>query len=145
MGTRHALLLAGIFGSITLGACQPNATTVPNIGMLSIARDAARFAISSSTDTTVVFRQAEARWLRGGMRGSVVDPLQRDAFIARITIQQVDTGGIVALIAGGVSPVKETHIVLFEKPAIVWWRDKRFWLGAAGGVVVGITGASAAK
>ncbi len=116
-----------------------------NLAAISIARDAARFAVVASTDSTVKFRPAEVRWLRPGMRGYVVDPLLRDALIARLTIQRVDTSGTVAVIAGGVSPVEVTHVVLFEKPTLKWWRDKRFWFGVGAGVVTGIAATSASK
>ena len=139
------MLLLAALGANTLVGCKHSATAAPHRGTLSIARDAARFAIAASTDSTVTFRHVEVRWLRPGMRGYVVDPLQRDALIARLTIQRVDTNGTIAAIAGGVSPVALTHIVLFEIPAKNWWRDKRFWFGAGVGVVTGIVAASASK
>ena len=122
----------------TLGACHLKSPTAHAIGALSIARDAARFAIAATTDSTVTFRSIEVRWLRPGMRGHVVDPSHRDALIARLTIQRVDTSGTIASIAGGVSPVALTHVVLFERPSVAWWRDKRFWMGAGVGAVTGI-------
>ena len=128
---------------ITLSACQHSSTPARNIGTLSIARDAARFAVLASTDSTVTFRSAEVRWLRAGMRGHVVDPTQRDALIARLTIQRVDSSGTIAIIAGGVSPVALTHVVSFERPTVAWWRDKRFWIGAGAGAVTGIVASSA--
>lgn len=83
--------------------------------------------------------------MKPGMSGYVVDPAQRDALVARLTLQRFDSAGSMAAIVGGVSPVTLTHVVLFEKPAIRWYRDKRFWLGTGSGLVLGIAGASAAK
>ena len=139
------MLTAAALCASTLGACQHKPAPARNITTFSIARDAARFAVAASTDSTVTFRPAEVRWLRPGMRGLVVDPLLRDALIARLTVQRVDTIGIIATIAGGVSPVALTHVVLFEQPAIAWWRDRRFWFGAGAGVVTGIVATSAIK
>lgn len=112
---------------------------------MSLARDAARFAVAAATDTSVTFRAAEVRWLRTGMRGYVVDPGSRDALVARLTIQKLDTGVVFAAIVGGVSPVAATHVVLVEKPAVAWWRDKRFWFGTGAGLVTGIAAAASAK
>lgn len=132
-----------VFG--TLAACHHATAPALNLATLSIARDAARFTISAATDSSVTFRAAEVRWLRFGMRGYVVDPMQRDALIARVTVQHIDSVSVIATIAGGVSPVALSHVVLFERPAIAWWRDKRFWLGAGAGAVTGIIATSAAK
>ncbi|MBC8086998.1 MAG: hypothetical protein H7Z40_07005 [Phycisphaerae bacterium] len=79
------------------------------------------------------------------MRGHAVDPTQRDALIARLTIQQVDTGGIVAIIDGRVAQVSTTHVVLMVRPAIAWWKDKRFWLGAGAGAAAVVVGAAASR
>ena len=139
------MVTAAVLCASTLSACQHKTIPALNIGTLSIARDAARFAIAAATDSTVTFRSVEVRWLRPGMRGHVVDPLQRDALIARLTIQRVDTSGTIASIAGGVSPVALTYVVLFERPTVAWWRDKRFWMGAGAGAVTGIVATSASK
>lgn len=77
------------------------------------------------------------------MRGHAVDPTQRDALIARLTIQRVDTAGVFAIINGRVSQVSTTHVVLMVKPALPWWKDLRFWYGAGAGVATGaLIGAS---
>lgn len=128
-----------------IGACQTTSPLERERNRLSIRRDASRFVVASSTDSTVTFRPVEARWLKKGMRGYVVDPMQRDVLIARLTIQRVDTGGTIAVIDGGVAPVVMTHVVLVERPALVWWKDKRFWGGAGAGVAAGIIAASASK
>ena len=121
-----------------LGACHVTTPVERERSRLSIRRDASRFVVASSTDSTVTFRPIEARWLKRGMRGYVVDPLQRDALIARLTIQRIDTGGVTAVIDGGVSPVVPTHVVLVEQPASAWWHDRRFWAGVGGGALAGV-------
>lgn len=119
---------------IGMTACHASTPLERERSRLSIRRDASRFVVASSTDSTVTFRPVEARWLKRGMRGYVVDPLQRDALIARLTIQRVDTAGAVAVIDGGVSPVVISNVVLVERPQPAWWQDKRFWIGAGTGV-----------
>jgi hypothetical protein len=104
-----------------------------------IPRDAARFSISTTNDTMVVFRPLEARWLRVGMRGHAVDPQQRDALIARLTIVSIDTGSVVAKITGQVSQVSATHVVLMVRPRVSWWHDSHFWLGAVTGIVASVS------
>lgn len=145
IAARRTAIVALWLGASALVGCQHKTTPELNLATLSIARDAARFAVAASTDSSVTFRPAEVRWLRPGMRGHVVDPSQRDALIARLTIQRVDTGGTIATIAGGVSPVQLTHVVLFEKPPTSWWRDRRFWLGSGAGIVAGVIATSASK
>lgn len=141
---RRAVFTAWVV-AVSLVSCHPSASVDRERGRLSIRRDASRFVVASSTDSTVTFRPVEARWLRIGMRGYVVDPLQRDALIARLTIKHVDTSGTVAVIDGGVSPVVLTHVVLVERPATAWWHDKRFWFGAGAGALTGIVVSSASK
>lgn len=82
--------------------------------------------------------------MKRGMRGHAVDPTQRDALIARLTIQQVDTSGVTAVIEGSVSRVSTTHVVLMVKPAQSWWRDLRFWWGAGAGAAAAAVVAIAA-
>ncbi len=103
-----------------------------------IPRDAARFSISAADDSTVTFRPVEARWIRVGMRGHAVDPLQRDALIARLTIVRADTTAIVAQITGQVSRVTASHVVLLVRPSKPWWKDRRFWVGTGAGTMLGV-------
>ena len=115
------------------------------LSSLQIPRDAARFSIATTTDSTVVFRPIEARWLKSGMRALTVDPAQRDALIARLTIKRVDTSGVLASIDGRVAQVSTSHVVLVVRPSITWWRDKRFWFGAGAGVAAGALAAGTAR
>jgi hypothetical protein len=120
-------------------ACHRGAPVAADFatGPTAIPRDAARFSITSSNDTTVVFRPLEAKWVRAGMRAHAVDPLQRDAIIARLTILHVDTANVVARITGQVSPVSVNHVVLVVRPRVAWWHDLHFWLGAGAGAALG--------
>lgn len=126
-------------------ACSRTSAVEREQARFRIPRDAARFSISTTNDSTVTFRPIEVKWLRVGMRGHAVDPTQRDALIARLTIQRMDTSGIVAMIDGRVAQVSTTHVVLMVKPTIPWWKDKRFWGGSLGGIVVGALVGSGVK
>lgn len=132
-----------VFGAVA--GCHRAAPPRPSLAALSIARDAARFAVTAANDSTVSFKQAEVRWFRPGLRGYVVDPMQRDALVARVTVKRLDSITTIANIDGAVGPVALTHLVLFEQPATAWWRAKRFWLGAGIGAVAGAAGATIAK
>lgn len=80
------------------------------------------------------------------MSGRVVDPVQGDALIAQITIEKIDQNSSRATIVGAVSPVTAaSHVILFEKPAKSWWRDNRFWIGAAAGAAAGVIAGSSSK
>jgi hypothetical protein len=131
-------------GLVSIAGCHRSSTAREQV-TLGIPRDAARFSISTTSDSTVTFRPVEVRWLKVGMRGHAVDPTQRDALIARLTIQRLDSTGAVATIDGRVAQVSTTHVVLMVKPSVSWWRDKRFWTGIGTGVLAGVVGASAAR
>ncbi|MEP6765383.1 MAG: hypothetical protein ABJB66_13780 [Gemmatimonadaceae bacterium] len=130
---------------LMLAACQHQTTQPEAIAPVSnrMPRNPARFLIDSASDTTVVFRGSEAHWLRVGMRANVVDPAQRDALIARVTIMSVDTARVVATITGKVSQVSASHAVLIALPEKSWWRDHRFWFGAIVGAIAGAFAGSA--
>lgn len=146
---RHHVNRSAMFAAwlimTSLAACHSATPLERERGRLIMRRDAARFVIAASTDSTVTFRPFEAHWLKAGMRGHVVDPTERDALIARVTIQRVDSSGTLAVIDGGVSPVSTKHVVLIERPTLGWWRDKRFWIGAGAGVLTGVIATSASK
>lgn len=139
---RTAMVCAAAAG--TLVGCHSR-TVDRELVNFQIPRDAARFSISTTTDSTVVFRPIEARWLKPGMHGLTVDPSQRDALIARLTIKNVDTSGVLASIDGRVAQVTTSHVVLIVKPALAWWRDKRFWFGAGAGAAAGALAAGATR
>lgn len=119
---------------VTVACRQGTSASVANA---RIPRDAARFTIDSTDDTTVIFRRAEAAWLRPGMKAHAVDPAQSDALLARLTLVKVDTDRVVASITGKVSQISTTHVVLIVRPRTSWWRDHQFLFGAVGGAVLG--------
>jgi hypothetical protein len=110
-----------------------------------IPRDAARFEIESVDDSTARFRPFEATWLRPGMQIYAVDPAHRDALVARLRITRADSGRLVALVTAQVTRLTTDHFLLAVRPAVPWYRTRRFWWGAVSGGVVGATAATIAK
>ncbi len=109
-----------------------NVPTLPRI-----PRDAARFEIDVVDDSTATFRVFEARWMRPGLSAYAVDPTQRDALVARLTIMRREGTTATALVTSQVTRVTAEHFLLVPKPPAVWWRTRQFWLSAAAGGVVG--------
>jgi hypothetical protein len=98
-------------------------------------RNAWRFAITAMTDSTVRFEAADAPWLRPGMTGYAIDPSSRDALVARLSLMGTGGQGYKALITGLRRPVDSTHVVVFLKPSVPWWRTKQYWGGLLTGAV----------
>jgi len=133
-------------------ACQRvGVTTAPNPQRATVARDtpaaptrgknvprdAARFEIDAVDDSTVRFRPLEAHWIRAGMSAYAVDPLRRDALVARLLVQ-VETGDAMsALVTSQTGRVTTSHFLLVPKPAVPWWRERPFWVGAIAGSALG--------
>jgi len=106
-------------------------------GVTRIPRDAARFEIDVVDDSTARFKPREASWVRAGQVAYVVDPMQRDALVARLRVQSVWSGTAVALVTSQVTRVSASHVILMLPPPVPWWRTRRFWLGAMFGAIVG--------
>lgn len=102
-----------------------------------IPRDAPRFEIDSVSDSTATFRVHEAKWVRRGMSSYVVDPLQRDALVARLRIIARDSLSATAVVTSQVSRVKTDHFLLVPKPTVPWWRSREFWAGSILGLTLG--------
>ncbi|MBL0172534.1 MAG: hypothetical protein IPP90_17835 [Gemmatimonadaceae bacterium] len=102
-----------------------------------IPRDAARFEIEVVDDTTARFKPREALWIRDGMTAYAVDPMNRDALVARLRIVSVWNETAVAVITSQVTRVTTRHVVLMTPPVVPWWKARRFWLGTAVGAFVG--------
>ncbi|MEQ1690203.1 MAG: hypothetical protein ABMA00_02870 [Gemmatimonas sp.] len=109
-----------------------------------LPRDAARFEIEVVDDTTVRFKPREALWVQTGMSAYAVDPMSRDAFVARLHIVSVWNETAVAVITSQVTRVTTRHVVLMTPPVVPWWTTRRFWLGVLlGAIVGGVAGAVA--
>ena len=106
-------------------------------GRARIPRNAARFEIEAVTDSSVQFQSHEVDWLRTGMTAYVVDPLHRDALIAKVRVSEVLAARISATISSQVTRVTTDHVLLVSQPTASWWNSRRFWFGALTGSVVG--------
>ena len=102
-----------------------------------IPRDAARFEVDAVDDSTATFRVFESRWLRSGLSAYAVDPINRDALVARLTILRRDSTTATALVTSQVARVTTDHFLLIPPPPTPWWRTKLFWIGTLVGSVVG--------
>ncbi len=110
-----------------------------------IPREAARFEIDSVSDSTATFRIHEARWIERGMSSYVVDPLQRDALVARLRIIARDSVSATALVTSQVARVKVEHGLLVPRPPVPWWRSREFWGGTLLGLTVGAGGVAVGR
>ena len=108
-----------------------------------IPRDAARYEIDAVDDSTATFRVFESRGLRAGLAAYAVDPVHRDALVARLTIVNRDSTTATALVTSQVARVTTDHVLLVPPPPRAWWRTRLFWVGAFVGSAVGV-GTSAA-
>lgn len=107
-----------------------------------IPRDAARFEIDSVTDSTATFRVREAEWVRPGLSSYAIDPVQRDALVARLRIVSRSGASATALITGQVTRVRPEHFLLVVRPPTPWYRARRFWAGTVVGAAVGAAGSA---
>src|SRR6185503_11646843 len=114
---------------VGMSGCFRHASSKEDAPVPRIPRDAARFEISAQNDTAVIFRKMEARWLRNGLQGYAVDPTNRDAIVARLTLIQVDSLEARALITGQVRQVTPKDMILVLRRHRPWWRDLRFLIG----------------
>ena len=113
--------------------------------MKNIPRNAARFEIDAVDDSTARFRRQESQWVRVGMSAYAVDPINRDALVARLRILSVHESDITALVTSQVGRVTTSHFLLITRPEQPWWRSARFWWGAAVGGAVGVAATSLTK
>jgi hypothetical protein len=105
--------------------------------LVRIPRDAARFEIEVVDDSTARFKPREASWVKPGMVALVVDPLNRDALVARTRIVSVWNETAVAVVTSQVTRVTTQHVVLLTPPTVAWWRTSGFWRGLVLGTLLG--------
>ena len=79
------------------------------------------------------------------MSSYVVDPLQRDALVARLRVVSRDSTSATALVTSQVGRVRPEHFLLVVPPAVPWWRTKMFWAGAVLGVTIGAGGVAVSR
>ena len=96
-----------------------------------------RFEITQVGDTTFRFSRGSATWVKDKATGLVVDPRNRDGYIARFTVARVDSGLVTAVITGQRSRVVTEHIAVMAEPPRPWYKGITFWAGTVFGVVIG--------
>ena len=135
------LLLLAMTASCRTATVANGAERMPD----SVPRGAWRFAIASTTDSTVAFAANDATWLRNGMTGYAVDPAHSDAFVANLAIVAAERGRYNALVTGQLRPVDSSHVVVVVRPATPFWRAPQFWTGLLTGAVAATGTALIAK
>jgi hypothetical protein len=100
-----------------------------------------RFELAEVRDSTLTFPLNDARWLRPGTEGIIVDPQRRDALIASIRVVSVTASDATALITGQTTRVTMGHVAIIQRRSRAWYARREFWgglvLGAAIGVIAG--------
>ena len=104
---------------------------------------AVRFEVVAVGDSTFQFLAPDARWLREGMMGIVVDPRRRDVLVARFTLLGVRADTADALVTGQTMRVSTDHVALVARPPVApriirRIERRRFWTGAAVGGALGL-------
>lgn len=85
-------------------------------------------------------------WIKSGMDVYAVDPLNRDALVARLRITSVWNETAVAVVTSQVTSVKTQHVILVVPPVTPWWKSRRFWIGTLlGGTAGGTAGVLIAR
>jgi hypothetical protein len=123
-GLRRLLLAAGV--ATTLAAAPAAAQDLSQ-----------RFSIADVGDTTFTFAIGKTRWVKPRQRGVAVDARERDALVARFRVMAVRRGMATAMITGQTRRVTPAHTVIMTRPPERWYRNPRFWAGAAVGLVGG--------
>jgi len=135
---RAALVTVAVVTVVGGGCHRREGAAAPLMPVLPrIPRDAARFEIDVVDDSTATFRVFESRWLRAGLSAYAVDPANRDALVARLTILRRDSTTATALVTSQVARVTTDHFLLVPPPPTPWWRAKWFWVGTLVGGVIG--------
>ena len=136
---RAALVVVALVTVVGPGCRREPRAAVPLVPVLPrIPRDAARFEIDAVDDSTATFRVFESRGIHAGVAAYAVDPMRRDALVARLTILRRDSATATALVTSQVARVTRDHVLLVPPPPRSWWRSRLFWIGALMGSAVGV-------
>lgn len=99
---------------------------------------AARFEIVAVQDSTFKFTLGRQQWVAPALSGIAVDPMRRDALVARFRVLSVRGDTAVALITGETTRVTDQHVALINVPRAKWWKTASFWRGTILGAVAGL-------
>jgi hypothetical protein len=106
---------------------------------------AVRFAMAVVGDSTIEFRTGTARWVRPGQLGVAVDPMRRDALVARFRVQAVREGSATAVITGQTTALTMDHVAVLDEPRRSAYRTPAFWIGVVIGGALGFIGGAVAQ
>lgn len=99
---------------------------------------AARFEIVAVQDSTFSFLVGRQRWVAPSHHGIAVDPMKRDALVARFRVLGVRGDTATALITGETTRVTDQHVALINVPRQTWWKSSAFWRGTILGGIAGL-------
>lgn len=131
------LLVAGLSACAHTSGAGPGSGDAGSASVSRVPRDVARFEIDSVTDSTAIFRVQEARWVRAGLTGYAVDPRQRDALVARVTVVSANGPFAVVQVTSQVALVKPEQVLLILRPEEHWWQRRGFRFGLGAGALLG--------
>lgn len=100
-----------------------------------------RFEITAVGDSTVTIAIGDHPWVHAGLTGIAVDPMRRDALVARLRVMTVRGPQAVAVVTGQTTKLSTEHVALLERPRAHWYQQTTFWLGTFLGVVIGAVAA----
>lgn len=104
---------------------------------LNAQESSTRFQIAAPTDTTFTIPLGDARWVKGGMTGVVVDPTHDDALVATFSIRRVEDGRALAVATGLTTGLAIHHRALLTRPRKSFLAQRVFWVGSVLGIAVG--------
>jgi hypothetical protein len=98
-----------------------------------------RFEITTVGDSTVLLSTERHEWVREGQKGIAVDPMRRDALVARFVILRIDAlhKRALAVVTGQTTRLTTAHVALIDRPGRKWYAQPTLWIGAVVGAVIG--------
>ncbi|HEX6536275.1 MAG TPA: hypothetical protein VF041_16915 [Gemmatimonadaceae bacterium] len=96
-----------------------------------------RFEIVQAGDSTITFDIGNHGWVQAGQQGIAVDPVRRDALVARFRILRVSDGRATALVTGSTTRVTSQHVALVDRPRGRFFTRREFWIGTVLGGAIG--------
>lgn len=127
----------------TLLACCFLVALVPGTGQAQSR--AVRFPMAAIGDSTIEFRTGAVRWIRLGQLGVAVDPMRRDALVARFRVQSVKEGSVTAVITGQTTALTMDHVAVLDEPRRRAYSSPAFWIGVVIGGALGFIGGAIAQ
>jgi len=96
-----------------------------------------RFDVIAVGDTTFTFAAPDARWVKRGQAGLVVDPSHGDELIAKFRVARLRHGSAMAVVTGQTARVTTSYVALLVRPRPHFYTRAWFWLGVVIGGTLG--------